>query len=91
MAAAKYYSFSKKEQFIFRFTTIVVNRTIRNSIRGEESQIFNDKTPYFSKFIGSALVLGSEILLNGSLKKNDIIVSLRYRLTPKTKVKALHF
>ena len=54
---------------------------IRNGIRGEESQIFTDKTPYFSKFIGSALVLGSEILSNGPMDTD---------WPPKAKVEALH-
>ena len=54
---------------------------IRNGIRGEESQIFNNKTPYFSKFIGFALVLGSEILSNGPMDTE---------WHPKTKVEALH-
>ena len=45
----------------------VYQNTIDNGIRGEESQIFDDKTPNFSKFIGTALVLGCEILSNGPM------------------------
>ena len=50
---------------VVRSLTLRFNLSIiENGICGEESQIFDDKTPHFSNFIGTALVLGCEILSN---------------------------